>query len=169
MHAGKVLVALLGLHRQPAPPQRLELGRRGLVGSAFFALPILPRASLALTNVETLTTQQTARARYGPRILVLRDTIGVGGAAVRESVQSEAAVHLFTSGAFLRGTERAAKLEALERELSSAAEVNDAARTRLALDNIIEVGGIRYNYASTGDAIGPSALPTPKKALPSGV
>jgi hypothetical protein len=60
MHAGLVL-ALLGLHRQPATPQRAELGRRGLVGSAFFSLPLIPLVSLA-DGANALTTSDVVEA-----------------------------------------------------------------------------------------------------------
>jgi len=170
MH-GSVLVAaaLLGL---PSKPQRVTLhlsqrsglpsvaptgteasatlGRRALVGSACvgFSFPLLPHVVLA---------------RYGPRIIKLRETIDVQGVDVRAKVQGEAAaVRLFTAGAYLRGTARATKLEVLERELLSAAEVDDGERAIRALDAMIAAGEIRMS-----DAVRPSVLPTAEEVLPS--
>ncbi|KAG8466565.1 hypothetical protein KFE25_007944 [Diacronema lutheri] len=164
-----VVVHVLAVAGRPARPRPSEIGRRGAAGIAVGGLVLSPRAASA-DGAESLLTQQTARARYGPRLLRLREVIGDRHADVNASLAEEAiAVHLFTSGAFARGSERARRLQALEKQLHVVAAAGDAGGARQALDDIIETGEIRYVYASTGTALAgipqaPSA--TPARAPP---
>lgn len=165
MHAALALSLLAGAV-QPRP-RPSALGRReASLGSVLGALASLPRSASA-DGAESRLSQQTARTRYGPRLLRLRERIEVRSRAnVDAAVTQEAnAVHLFASGAFPRGSEKAKLLLAREGDLLAAAKANDATLARQALDDMIEVGELRYT-ASTPAAATTSAGTTPAARAP---
>jgi hypothetical protein len=126
---------------------------------------LLPRAARA-DGAETLLSQQMARGRYGPRVLRLREKLETRRADVRESFAPEAAaVHLFVSGAYRRGSDKAKRLQELETLLLRAAETNDTGAARAALDEMIDVASIKYKY-SYGNDQSASAISLPAEPAP---
>lgn len=149
------------------PKSSLMVGRKACLGSAVLGgLALLPQPAAA-DGADALPAQQLARARYGPRLLRLREIIDARRARVDVDVAREAgAVRLFVSGTFSRGSERQRQLQALEAELLAAAEANDNGRARQALDSIIEVGEIRYPSPGASPAATAQAPSLPPARAP---